>query len=78
VPAVLRPSGYRFFFFSLEGREPAHVHVEQAERYAKIWLTPPTIARSKGFRSNEIAEIISIVREKREFFQEAWDEHFQR
>ena len=50
----------------------------QAERYAKIWLTPLSVARSKGFRSHEIAEIVSIVREKREFFQEAWDEHFQR
>jgi hypothetical protein len=40
VPTILITSGYRFFFFSLEGQEPPHVHVEQAERYAKVWLGP--------------------------------------
>jgi len=39
MPTVLRVKGYRFFFFTLEGKEPPHIHVEQAERYAKIWLT---------------------------------------
>ncbi len=78
VPTVLNASGYRFFFFSLEGQEPPHVHVEQAERYAKLWLAPVALARSKGFRSNEISEIVSIVRENREYLQEKWDEHFKR
>ncbi len=31
MPTVLRIRGYRFFFFSLEGNEPPHIHVEQAE-----------------------------------------------
>ncbi|MEN6603070.1 MAG: DUF4160 domain-containing protein [Bryobacteraceae bacterium] len=78
VPTVLNTSGYRFFFFSLEGREPPHVHVEQAERYAKVWLSPPTLARSRGFRSSEISEIVAIVRKNREYFQEKWNEHFER
>jgi len=38
MPEVLRVHGYRFFFFSREGNEPPHIHVEQAERYAKFWL----------------------------------------
>ena len=66
------------FFFSLEGSDAAHVHVEKAECYAKVWLTPLSLARSKGFRSNKIAEIVAIVRENRELFQERWNEHFQR
>ena len=28
MPTVLRVHGYRFFFFSNEGREPAHIHVQ--------------------------------------------------
>ena len=40
MPEVLRVRGYRFFFFSREGHEPRHVHVEQAERYAKILARP--------------------------------------
>lgn len=44
MPEVLRIHGYRFFFFSREGTEPHHIHVEQAERYAKFWLTPVSLA----------------------------------
>jgi hypothetical protein len=39
-PTVLRVKGYRFFFFSLEGHGPPHIHVESAERFAKFWLGP--------------------------------------
>jgi Domain of unknown function (DUF4160) len=35
---MLRIEGYRFFFYSNERGEPAHIHVDQAERYAKFWL----------------------------------------
>ena len=38
MPEVFRYGGFRFFFFSREGTEPRHVHVEQADRYAKFWL----------------------------------------
>lgn len=40
------------------GRDPAHVHVEQAERYAKVWLSPVALAASRGFRSAEWNEHI--------------------
>ena len=78
MPTVLRVSGYRFFFFSLEGKEPPHVHVEQAERYAKLWLEPVAIVQSRGFRSRELSEIMRIVRENRQFFLERWNEHLGR
>jgi hypothetical protein len=51
VPTILRVAGYRFFFFSNERREPAHIHVDQAERYAKFWLNPISLAANYGFRS---------------------------
>ena len=78
MPTVLRANGYRFFFFSLEGNEPPHIHVEQAERYAKLWLTPVTLSQSRGFRTGEISEILNMVREHRELFLERWHEHFER
>ena len=28
MPTVLRIDGHRFFFYSLEGQEPPHIHVE--------------------------------------------------
>ncbi|MBI4007657.1 MAG: DUF4160 domain-containing protein, partial [Planctomycetes bacterium] len=47
MPTILRIKGYRFFFFSLEGREPPHIHVEHAGKYAKFWLEPVELARSR-------------------------------
>jgi len=78
MPVALRVKGYRFFFFSLEGHEPPHIHVEQAERFAKFWLTPVSLAKSRGFRSNELSEIQKIVEENRDTLLEKWNEHFSR
>jgi hypothetical protein len=76
MPTVLRVKGYRFFFFSLEGQEPPHVHVEAAEKFAKFWLTPVSLAKSRGFRSGELAEVQRVVEENRALFEERWNEHF--
>jgi len=78
MPAVLRVRGYRFFFFSLEGREPAHIHVAQAERYSKFWLSPVRLARNRGFVSRELTELRHLVEVHRELFLEKWDEYFRR
>ncbi|MCK5463385.1 MAG: DUF4160 domain-containing protein, partial [Bacteroidales bacterium] len=51
MPTVLRVKGYRFFFFSNEGNEPIHIHVEKAESYVKFWLDPIRIAFEFGFNS---------------------------
>jgi Domain of unknown function (DUF4160) len=78
MPTILRIKGYRFFFFSLEGNEPPHIHVEQAERFAKFWLENVSLAKSRGFRSGELTEIQNIVEENRVLFLEKWNEHFSR
>ena len=65
VPALLRVRGYRFFF-SMEGREPPHIHVAHAERYAKYWLQPVALADVRGFRGHELTEIRQIVIEHRQ------------
>ncbi len=54
-----------FFFFSREGHEPRHIHVEQAERYAKFWLDPIELVESRGFRGSELRELHSIIAEHR-------------
>jgi hypothetical protein len=76
MPTVLRVKGYRFFFFSLEGHEPPHIHVEFAERFAKYWLTPIALVKSRGFRSGELSEIQRLVEENRDLLEERWHEHF--
>jgi hypothetical protein len=76
MPTVLRFKGFRFFSFSLEGDEPPHIHVEAAERFAKFWLDPVSLVKSRGFRSGELSEIQKIVEENRDLFEGRWHEHF--
>lgn len=73
---MLRVRGYRFFFYSMEGREPPHIHVAQAGRYAKFWLEPVGLADARGFRGHELTEIQQIVVEHRDLFLEKWHEYF--
>jgi hypothetical protein len=42
---VLRIEGFRFVFFSNEGRDAAHIHVESQSSYAKFWLAPVRLAQ---------------------------------
>ena len=76
MPEVLRVRGFRFFFFSREGHEPRHIHVEQAERYAKFWLDPIELVEARGFRGSELRELYSIIEEHRDKFIVAWNEYF--
>jgi hypothetical protein len=76
VPTILRVDGYRFFFFSNEREEPAHIHVEQAERYAKFWLAPISLVANHGFRSGELAELLRLVHLHAPLFLEKWNEFF--
>jgi hypothetical protein len=78
MPTVLRIAGYRFFFFSNERQEPAHIHVERGECHAKFWLAAAALAASHGFRSAELSELRRLVEANRPLFQESWDEFFSR
>ena len=40
MPTVLLKDGFRFFFYSDEGSEPAHIHVKKGDAEGKIWLEP--------------------------------------
>ncbi len=76
MPALLRVRGYRFFFYSMEAREPPHIHVAHAGRYAKFWLEPVTLAGVRGFRGHELTELRRIVLQNRQLFLERWHEYF--
>ena len=60
----------------MEGREPPHIHVAQAGRYAKFWLEPVTLADMRGFQDHELTEIRQIVVDNRELFLGRWHEYF--
>lgn len=76
MPTVLRIGGHRFFFFSNEGDEPPHIHVETAENYAKFWLSPVALATSVGYTARELRQLRELVEEHRDFLEAKWHEYF--
>jgi len=79
MPTVLRKDGFRFFFYSNENDEPAHIHVEKGNAEGKIWLVPRTeIAYMYGFSNAEVRQIVVIVFENYEQFKTKWDGHFSK
>ena len=76
MPTVLRVGRYRFFFFSNESEEPAHIHVKAGGDEAKFWLEPVVLAVSYGFNSRELSELEELVMNHRSEFLEAWNEYF--
>ena len=76
MPTVLRIGPYRFFFFSNEGDEPPHIHVQRDRALAKFWLTPVELASSSGFASPELRAIERLVVANVDKLQEAWHGHF--
>ncbi len=78
MPTILRWRGCRFFFFSNEGSEPPHIHVESGDDYAKFWLEPVELDRSLGFNTALLRRLHWIVEENQSLFLERWHEHFKR
>jgi hypothetical protein len=77
MPTVRRIGATRFFFFSNEGTEPPHIHVEHGGAVAKFWLDPVSLAYSSRFGGHELRRLERQVSEYRESFLEAWHDHFK-
>jgi hypothetical protein len=78
MPTILRDGRWRFFFYSNEGSEPPHVHVESSDGGAKFWLTPVALVVSSRLRSRELRELEWFIRLNRKVLLEAWNDFFGR
>lgn len=76
MPTALRVGPLRFFFYSGDGGEPPHVHVERDDSEAKLWLDPVRVERSRGFSRKEINYIRGLVQRHRDSLLESWNEYF--
>jgi hypothetical protein len=76
MPTVLRHGPYRFFFYSVDRNEPAHVHVERDENKAKFWLTPVRLERGGGFKRKELNRIRQLIEENERHLLRSWNEYF--
>lgn len=78
MPTILDVEGFRFFFFSNERNEPAHVHVEKGGGVAKVWLLPITFGYAHRLSPAESRRIRELTFAHRALFLERWNEHFNR
>ena len=77
MPTVLKIGPFRFFFFSAENGEPAHIHITTGRKEAKVWLAGIELAYSYGFKPHELTQLLVLTRENKELLLEAWNEHFK-
>jgi hypothetical protein len=78
MPTVLKIGPYRFFFYSNENSEPAHIHIQRESMLAKFWLRPVALASSIRFAPQELRTLEKLVVENRDTFTEAWNDYFNR
>ncbi len=76
MPTLARIGPYRFYHYSHEPNEPAHVHIDRDEATMKVWLEPVALARSQGFKRPEIGTVVVLVTENKDTFVKAWNEYF--
>jgi hypothetical protein len=77
-PTVFRHKGYRFFFFSRE-EERMHIHVSCAEGEAKFWMEPRVeLDKNYDLSPQAVAELLTIIKERRDEIAKAWRKHFGR
>jgi hypothetical protein len=82
MPNVLIEEGFRFYFFSNENQEPAHVHVTDEENIAKFWLNfsnnQVSLEYNEGFSRNQLRRIRAILDRRSGMMRREYDEYQER
>ena len=76
MPTVLREGPYRFVFYSVDGREPPHIHVRRDRDEAKFWLAPVRLALNRTFPPAELNRVEQLVVQHEPTLLEAWHDYF--
>ena len=76
MPTVLKSGPYRLYFYSHDGTEPPHMHVDRERFSAKFWLEPAGLGRNLGFKPVELRRIERLVMEHQPQLLEAWHGYF--
>lgn len=74
MPTVLRLLGFRFHFYSDEGSEPPHIHVDAGDGECKFWLSPVELARNRGMSPPDVRKAERLVYENQLLFLEKYRE----
>jgi len=74
MPTVLRILGFRFHFYSDEGSEPPHIHVESGDCECKFWLSPVALAKNRGMSAIAIRKVERLVYENQTLLLEKYND----
>jgi hypothetical protein len=74
MPTIAQVGPYRVFFYSNEGHEPPHVHIERDDAVAKFWLAAVDLANNNNFRTHELTRLQRLVVENQQEWLEKWHE----
>lgn len=77
MPTIARVGPYRVFFYSNEGLEPPHVHIQRDTSLAKFWIEDVALVSATGFSARELRQIERLVSDKQTEWLEAWHEFFR-
>ena len=78
MPTALKEEGFRFYFYSGDKDEPAHVHVAKGDGSGKIWLEPQLKIHSLvGFKKQEILKIMRIAEKHHQELIKKWHAYFK-
>jgi hypothetical protein len=77
MPTVLTYRGIRFYFYSLEGNEPIHIHMSKGNAFGKIWIEPClSVEYLYNFTHAEVRDIFWILEKNIPYIKTKWHEHF--
>ncbi|MEZ4526355.1 MAG: DUF4160 domain-containing protein [Desulfobacterales bacterium] len=74
MPTVLKIKSFRFHFYSDEGNEPPHIHVETPDGECKFWLDPVRLARNRGVHPHTLRLIEKMVFSYLDLLKEKYNE----
>lgn len=77
MPTVFKEKGFRFLFYSNEGREPCHIHVIGHGGEAKFWVPSCELEYVYGLNAKDLNVILSIIKKNNKRIQEAWNAFFK-
>ena len=76
MPTVFTKDGFRVFFYSADGSEPIHVHIEYGDGQAKFWVVPVCLASSHRMNASDLKKARKLVENNVQLIKEKWDEYF--
>ncbi len=77
MATILFVIGWRFFFYSNEGKEPIHIHCKKGDMECKYWLDRANFALEEAYAYNmnnkDRRNVKKIIFEYFEFIENEWD-----